>query len=164
MAVRVAYGPRDDIQNAINTGTIPAGSMIFTKEGGDSAELFFYDTKRNMKRVVSKTTFGTYEEAEAWIKKYPCVGQCFSICVDGRWGLYLVQDGGQLDFIYGEQSVIEAPTHFDFPNIGKPSRVYIAVSENAGNGYYYRWNEAASAYVRPDDEPPEVISGGSANT
>ena len=162
MAVRVAYGPRDDIKNAINAGTIPAGSMIFTKEDSERSELFFYDTNRNIKQVVNKTVFTTYEEAEAWIRKYDCIGQCFSICVDGKWGLYLVQADNTLDFIHGEQSVIEAPTHFDFPNIGKPQRVYLATAENDGNGYYYRWNSAVNAYVRPDDEPLEVINGGSA--
>ena len=51
----------------------------------------------------------------------------------------------------GEDNVIDAQTHYDFPSIGKVNTIYKASSEKK----IYQWN--------PTDKKYEVISTGSAD-
>lgn len=51
MAVRVAYGDRDNLEEAIASGKIPPGAFIVTEEKG---ELYFYDSTGKLERIVSK--------------------------------------------------------------------------------------------------------------
>ncbi len=55
MAIRTAYGEIDRIPQAISDGIIPAGTVIFTKENGDQAELLFYDPQGRLKTVTGKS-------------------------------------------------------------------------------------------------------------
>lgn len=101
MGVRVAYGKKDNIQGAIDKGTIPKGSLIITKDTTDS-ELFFYDSEGNLKSIEEKTRFETMTEAEQWIKKYPCKGYIFTIQNGAEWLPYVVNEDNTLKPITGE--------------------------------------------------------------
>lgn len=166
MAVRTAYGERDRLPQAIGTGVIPKGTVIFTKEEGDQAELLFYDPQGNLKPVKEKSIFFSPEEAHNWTKKYGYTGQTVSVLEeDGAFHLYLVEPGGEFVPTESLLYVQEYGYSGEFPNIGRARCIYIATKENDGKGYLYRWSETGRKYYKPFDsfEDIKVISGGSAN-
>lgn len=166
MAIRTAYGAKQDVGRAIASGEIPQGSIIITKESGTDGELLFYDPSGNLKTVAAKSKFESMEEATQWIQAYDCVGQFLSIKVDGTYGMYLVQEGNRISPTDSVPYVEEYKTHLEFPNMGNTYCVYFASEENDGNGYMYRWDQEASKYFRPYDSFDEIeeISGGFAGT
>ena len=53
MGVRVAYGKRSKITDAIAAGVIPKDSLIITNDAEES-ELYFYDAAGKMKRISER--------------------------------------------------------------------------------------------------------------
>lgn len=86
---KIAYGNKENIQDAIDGNVIPYDALVLTSDGND-AEMFFYDKDGNLKNIVNKTKFTSLDEAQEWILKYPCVGQNFTIYNGTGWGSYIV--------------------------------------------------------------------------
>ena len=64
----------------------------------------------------------------------------------------------------GEDSVVNARTHYDFPSVGKPNTIYKAEEEKL----VYQWNTTELKYEQLSTEGGEVldinlINGGNAN-
>ena len=62
-----------------------------------------------------------------------------------------------------EWEVINRPTHFDFPSVGRPEAIYKAEKEKK----LYQWNTSIKAYEVISEEgdafdAPDVIHGGGA--
>lgn len=106
MGVRVAYGQKEGINEAIETGVIPKDSIIITKEELDP-ELLFYDSEENLRTIAKKTRFETLTEAKQWVKTYDCAGSLFTIHNGADWTLYIVADDGTLSPFTGEGTDIE---------------------------------------------------------
>ena len=104
MGVRVAYGRREKIPAAIESGTVPKDSIIITKE--DEAELLFYDASGNLRNIHERTRFETTTEALTWIKKYGCLGNIVTIHNGADWTPFVVQDGYTLSPIKNEPGEI----------------------------------------------------------
>ena len=101
MGINVAYGKRKNMDAAIESGNIPKGSMIITRDGSEE-EFFFYDTEGNMKHIAERNRFETMTEAKQWVQKYPCAGHIISVHNGLDWMLYIVQDDNSLSPITGE--------------------------------------------------------------
>lgn len=101
MGVRVAYGPKENIDVAIQSGVIPTDSIIITNDESDS-ELLFYDINGNLKTVAERTRFESLAEATQWAKQYPCKGYIFTIHNGAEWQPYIVQDNNTLAPFRGE--------------------------------------------------------------
>lgn len=101
MGVRVAYGRRCNIDNAIKDGTIPKGSIIITKDDADS-ELLFYDPSGKLKTIAERTRFDSLTEAEYWAQQYPCCGFVFAVKNGNGWVPYIVNNDNSLSPIKGE--------------------------------------------------------------
>ena len=84
MGVRVAYGKRSKITDAIAAGVIPKDSLIITNDAEES-ELYFYDAAGKMKRISERKQFETISEAQAWVKTYDCVDISF-LCITALTG------------------------------------------------------------------------------
>ena len=95
MAVRVAYGPRENIQGAINSGVIPKETIIITSDKEES-ELLFYDINGGIRNIAERTRFNSKAEAEAWVRKYASNGLLLSVHEHGTWVPYLVSDDSTL--------------------------------------------------------------------
>lgn len=95
MGVRVAYGRKENIANAINDGTIPKDCIIITKDDVDS-ELLFYDANGNLLPVEERTRFESFDEAQQWAITYPCNGSVFSVKSGDEWIPFIVQDDNSL--------------------------------------------------------------------
>ena len=95
MGVRVAYGKKEGVNSAIQSGVIPQDSIIITKDDTDS-ELLFYDSDGNLATIAERTRFETFTEAEQWAKNYPCVGFIFTVHNGAEWLPYIVQDDNSL--------------------------------------------------------------------
>lgn len=106
MAVRIAYGGKDNIDAAIESGTIPADSIIITKDGNEP-EMMFYDRFGTLKLIEERNRFETFSEAQAWAKKYNCAGHIFSIQNGADWVPYIVQTDGSLSTIKGEATIVD---------------------------------------------------------
>lgn len=91
MGVRVAYGRREKIPAAIESGVVPKDSLIITKD--DEAELLFYDALGNLVNIHERTRFETTTEALTWIKKNGRVGNIITIHNGTDWEPFVVQDG-----------------------------------------------------------------------
>lgn len=89
MGVRVAYGKRSKITDAIDSGMIPKDSLIITSDTEES-ELYFYDATGKMKRISERKQFETISEAQAWVKTYNCVGHIISVHNGSDWVPYIV--------------------------------------------------------------------------
>nr|DAZ49989.1 MAG TPA: hypothetical protein [Caudoviricetes sp.] len=89
MGVRVAYGKRGEITDAIATGVIPKDSLIITSDAEES-ELYFYDAAGKMKRISERKQFETISEAQAWVKTYDCAGHIISVHNGSDWVPYIV--------------------------------------------------------------------------
>lgn len=95
MAIRVAYGKRENIQTAIFNGKIPKDCIIITKDDVES-ELLFYDADGVLRSVAERTRFLTYEDAVNWVKTYPSVGLVFTVYDGTEWKPYIVQNDNTL--------------------------------------------------------------------
>lgn len=100
MSIRVAHGQRKNMDAAIESGSIPKGSMIFTKDSKDP-EFFFYDTEGNLAPISERNRFETMSEAKSWVSKYPCVGNIITIHNGTDWMPYIVQSDNTLTPIEG---------------------------------------------------------------
>lgn len=98
---RVAYGKKKNMQSAIDKGIIPLDTLIITK-GDVDAEMLFYDADGNLLPLAERTRFETLTEAEAWAKKYPCVGFIFTVQNGSEWLPYIVQNDNSLKPFKGE--------------------------------------------------------------
>lgn len=99
MGVRVAYGEKERITNAIRNGTIPKDSIIIAKDSPESsadAELFFYDQNSELTAISRRNRFVTFTEAEQWIEKYPCTGQIITVHNGTGWQAYIVSEDKKL--------------------------------------------------------------------
>lgn len=106
MGVRVAYGLRDDIDNAIKNDVIPKDCIVITEDGAEP-EMFFYDIDGNLKPIEERNRFVSLSEARAWVQKYGCAGHIFSIQNGTSWVPYIVQEDGTLSTITGEATVVD---------------------------------------------------------
>ena len=95
MGVRVAYGSRKNIENAIKNGVIPQDSIVLTNDT-DEAELFFYDVEENLKSVSYKKKFATITEAQDWAHSYDCSGNIIAVHNGSDWVPYIVLDDKSL--------------------------------------------------------------------
>lgn len=95
MAARVAYGPRENIQGAINNGVIPKDTIIITSDPTES-ELLFHDSSGAIRNIAERTRFNSKAEAEAWTKKYASSGLILSVHEQDVWVPYVVNDDGAL--------------------------------------------------------------------
>lgn len=91
MGIRVAYGNRSGIDDAIASGIIPMDSIIIGKYGDDEAELFFYDKTANMRHIVAQTRFESADEAIEYAIAHSEVGQTVTVLTDGVYTAYTVQ-------------------------------------------------------------------------
>ena len=91
MSVRVAYGSRTKINDAILSGVIPLDTIIITNDDSRDAELKFLDANNQLKCIVDKTHFDSAAEAAAYIETYKPVGQTISVFSDGAYNAYIVQ-------------------------------------------------------------------------
>ena len=107
MGANIAYGERDAIGRAIQTGSIPTDTVIITKEHDNIGELFFYDADGILKAVSERSRFLSVTEAIAWAKKYDCRGHIYSVQNGDSWKLYLVQDDYTLSAINGSGGTID---------------------------------------------------------
>lgn len=95
MGVRVAYGRKSKINDAITSGTIPKDTLIITSDGTES-ELYFYDTDGSLKTITERKTFETISEAQAWIRLYDCSGNIISVHNGSDYIPYIVSGDGRL--------------------------------------------------------------------
>lgn len=96
MSIRLAYGNKDNIATAIESGTIPTESLIATKENSAVSELYLYDSDGVLKAISQRTKFETLTEAKEWAEKYLNAGQVISVHNGTDWILYVVGDDGSL--------------------------------------------------------------------
>lgn len=81
-----------------------------------------------------------------------------------RWNDLPYIGGGSGD-LQEEWEVINRPTHYDFPSVGRPEAIYKAEKEKK----LYQWNTSIKAYEviceseGGDYEEPDVIHGGGAS-
>lgn len=94
MGVKIAHGSRDNINQAIAKKLIPDDSLIITR--GESNELLFYDEDCGLTKLTSKNRFESFSQAQAWVKRYDCVGEIISIQNGTEWVPYIVQEHGIL--------------------------------------------------------------------
>ena len=97
MAIRVAYGPRANIQTAIKNGVIPIDSIIITEDDSNTAELMFYDSETNLKHIVAKTKFDSTNEAMEYAIANSCEGNIITVLDRSQYKAYIVQSGGILE-------------------------------------------------------------------
>ncbi len=90
MGIRVAYGRRDKIPAAIESGAIPEDSIIITKD--DESELLFYDASGKLVDIHNRTRFETTTDALAWVKKYGNAGTIITIHNGTDWVPFVVLD------------------------------------------------------------------------
>jgi hypothetical protein len=145
VAIRLAYGSRDDIQSAIKNNIIPNGTLIICR---DSDEMFFYDVGGTLKELTYKNQFETLQEAEGWVSKYDCGGEIIAVhdhnenaCIP-----YVVGYDGSLRRIDGGTTVVCSQS----PTVNDTKYPIGASWLNTSNGYYYylisvtdgkaRWN------------------------
>lgn len=165
MAYRLAYGASENIAGAIVSEVIPKGSIILTT---DSDEIRFYDPYGKLRTYLHRRKFGSMEQAQTWIRSNKCAGQMFSILIDNRYIPHIVQPDGTIEILPGyidpEPAVVEAFSHLEFPNVGKPNTLYVATSENGGSGSVYRWDTTQNKYfsVTENTDIIERIDGGHA--
>lgn len=113
--MRVAYGKRDNIQDAIEKNVIPEGSLIITNDDDSSEELLFYTPDAKLKLIHERQKFLTFDSAKKWAEKYNCVGSIFSIQNGSSWMLYVVQSDNTLSPV-GGGSIVEDITNIDGGN------------------------------------------------
>jgi len=112
LGVRVAYGKRKNVVSAIESGVIPKDCIIITSDSEDS-ELLFYDAEGNLKVISERTRFESLEEAEAWVREYPCLGFIVTVRDGARWLPYSVGENGTLLQIPIEGQEMQEITRID---------------------------------------------------
>ena len=165
MAYRLAYGASENIAGAIVSEVIPKGSIILTT---DSDEIRFYDPYGKLRTYLHRRKFDSMEQAQSWTRSNKCAGQMFSILIDNRYIPHIVQPDGTIEILPGytdpEPVIVEASSHLEFPNVGKPNTLYVAAAENDGFGFVYRWDATQNKYfnVTENNDTIERIDGGHA--
>lgn len=92
MAIRVAYGEKDGVSAAIESGVIPQDSIIITKpDDSDSSELMFYDKASVLAHIVAKTKFDSTDEAIEYAMANSRIGGVITILQGGKYTAYMVQ-------------------------------------------------------------------------
>lgn len=74
----IAYGKKENIQGAIDEEVIKQNTLIVTKDI-DDPELYYYDAYGNILPIVVRTRFDSLNEAEEWVRRYPCPGKIITI-------------------------------------------------------------------------------------
>ena len=73
-----------------------------------------------------------------------------------------VDDWVNLNYV-GENEIVNAATHYDFPSLGRPDVIYKAEEERK----IYQWNSSKLAYEVVSEEESsldiEIIHGGNSN-
>ena len=92
---KISYGAKSRVEDAIRTGVIPKDTLIITDDIQDP-ELLFYNKDGVLRAVSERTKFDSLSDAEQWIRTYDCIGNIFSIQINGAWELYLVQENNTL--------------------------------------------------------------------
>ena len=165
MPYRLAFGPEGNIATAIVGGVIPKGTIILTT---DSEEIRFYDPYGNLRTYHHRKKFGSMDEAERWVLQNKCEGQILSIMIDGKYIPHIVQPDQSIEPLPGYEEedpiIVEAASHLEFPNVGKPNTLYIATTENEGYGLAYRWDSEKNKYfnIAENTDVIECIDGGHA--
>lgn len=103
MGVRIAYGKREDIDDAVRTGAIPKETFIVSNED-QSTEMFYLHSDGSMHSIAERQTFYSIDSAESWISKYNCRGRILSVYTDGHWRAYIVTNNDSLSSIEGSGS------------------------------------------------------------
>lgn len=111
MGVRVAYGQREKVSQAIETGKVPKDSIIITKN--DEAELLFYDASGKLVNIHNRTRFETTTEAIAWITTYDCIGQIITIHNGTDWTPFIVRDDNTLSPVRSDPGEITEINRID---------------------------------------------------
>lgn len=86
---KIAYGKREYVLSAIESGVIPENTIIITSD--EESELLFYDNLKNLKVIKEKTHFSDILRAEEWIEQYNNEGSVVGIFNSGQWQPYIVQ-------------------------------------------------------------------------
>ena len=91
---KIAYGKREDIQQAIDNGVIPENTTIITNE--TEPELLFYDKNKKLKTIDEKSRFYSLIEVSQWLEKYDCGGLFFSVYDKGKWTPYVINHENEM--------------------------------------------------------------------
>ena len=94
MMAKIAYGKREDIQQAIDNGVIPENTTIITNE--TEPELLFYDKNKKLKTIDEKSRFYSLIEVSQWLEKYDCGGLFFSVYDKGKWTPYVINHENEM--------------------------------------------------------------------
>lgn len=163
--MRIAYGRRAQIQEAIAAGTIPVETLIITSDELDTGELFFLDKEKNLKRVERKNKFLSLSEAKMWASYWGIVGDVISVKVaDNKWEIGIVDDNKEIVMqgsgsSGGSEGVVPGNALTDFPAVGDKGKIYVDTSDQS----LYLWDEASSAYILVGSGYNNLIySGGDA--
>ena len=162
--MKLAYGSIKKIQDAIDSGTIKAGTLIITSDEDNAGELFFYDNEGNLKRVEKKTKFTSYTDAVNWAKVWGSCGDIISIRGnDGKWSPYFVDENLQISVLSSGSGntggVLYGNDILEFPEIGENGRIYIDTKSRA----LYIWDNENFKYVMVGcDYNNAILNGGNA--
>ncbi len=115
MGVQLAYGPRGEIDSAINAGGIPPKTLVVTSDA-EQAELFYLDGAKKLKTVSERNRFLTLTEATMWVQKYDCTGRIISVHNGDSWVPYVVADNRTLSPIGGGSGSVTDITTIDGGN------------------------------------------------
>ena len=159
--MKFAYGSIKKINEAIETGTIPAETLIITSDNADVAELFFYDKNKLLKKVERKNKFLTIDEAKEWAPTWGIEGDVISVKNSkGEWELGIVNS--EKDIIMqssGSGGVVSNETFENFPKVGEKGKIYVDTNDQS----LYLWDETTSSYVMVGCNYNNLIySGGDA--
>ena len=91
MGIRVSYGNRSGIADAIASGLIPKDSFIIGTYSDDEAELLFQDKNADLRHLVAQTRFDSAEEAIQYAISHSEVGQTISVLEGSVYTAYVVQ-------------------------------------------------------------------------
>ena len=91
MGIRVSYGNRSGIADAIASGLIPKDSFIIGTYSDDEAELLFQDKNADLRHLVAQTRFDSAEEAIQYAISHSEVGQTISVLEGSVYTAHVVQ-------------------------------------------------------------------------
>lgn len=143
--MKFAYGSKNKINEAIETGTIPAETLIITSDDIDIAELFFYDKSKLLKKVERKNKFLTLDEAKDWAKNWSSEGDVISVKNSkGEWELGVVNIEKEIIMQSSSSSgIVSDDTSESFPEAGEKGKIYVDTNDQS----LYLWDEASSSYI-----------------
>ena len=104
---KVAYANKDNIQNSITQGVIPAESLIVTNNDNKEAELSYYDENGNLKSIVKKTVFESEDEMRRWVAKYDYSGELITYKnKDNNWKSGIIKENSVVSDLPVNEDVI----------------------------------------------------------